>query len=70
MKVNLYNQLKLKWIEFVISRDKNFPVDKDLFIKVTKLAMEPVGTRKVPIYRTNHSKRAAFRLIKGGKDNY
>ncbi|RHW43467.1 hypothetical protein D1B31_02060 [Neobacillus notoginsengisoli] len=66
MGINIFDRMVLKILEYSISREKNPLVDKDLFLRVTRMAMEPMGEPKVPLYRTRHDKKNAFKVINGG----
>ena len=64
--INIFDKMVLKILEYSISKEKDPRVDKDWFLRVTRMAMEPMGEPKVPLYRTKHDKKNAFKVINGG----
>ncbi|OCA86048.1 hypothetical protein A8F94_14500 [Bacillus sp. FJAT-27225] len=66
MGFNIFYKIEGKIIEFLLRKQKNPLVDRDLFLRVNSLAMRPMGEPKLPLYRTRHDKKNAFKVINGG----
>ncbi|CEG26463.1 hypothetical protein [Bacillus sp. B-jedd] len=65
--MNIINKMRFKVFEFFVKRSKEGPVDKELLLSVTKLALEPMGKPKKPLYRNDADKKDAFKVIEGGR---
>lgn len=65
--MNIINKMRYKVFAFFVKRSKEGPVDKELLLSVTRLALEPMGKRKTPLYRSDADKKNAFKVIEGGR---
>lgn len=52
----------------LFKRKKNTYLDKDTIRNTIFLAKKPLDTPKVPLYRSQESKRQAFTVVEGAKE--